>query len=300
MPGSALPPIRSWLYVPGDRPDRVAKALSSAADAVIIDLEDAVADGAKDAARRNAADAIDRHAGDRVRPLFVRVNAIGDDRARDDITAVVRRGISGVRLPKCDDASDVVEAARLIEVAERAAGLPTGTVCLVPGIESAKGVANAAAIAAADARVIALGFGAADFARDLGLTPGPDGLETLYARSQLVIVSRVAGIRAPIESVQTDIGDLDRLARTTRAARALGFFGRSAIHPSQIDVLNEVFTPDEREIARARQIVDAAERALSDGHGAVRLPSGELVDLAIVRRAQDTLLLARELSGARG
>lgn len=293
------PPIRSWLYVPGDRPDRIANALSLAADAVIIDLEDAVSGEHKEAARRNAVAAIDRHRGATRPLLFVRVNAYGDSRSREDIAAVVRPGLAGVRLPKCEEAPDVTEAARLIATAERSMDLPEGSVAIVCGIESAKGLANATGIATASTSVLALAFGAADFARDLGLAPGPDGIETLYARSQLVVASRVAEVRAPIESVQTDISDLDLLARTTRAARALGFFGRSVIHPSQIEVVNNVFTPDQREIARARQIVDAAEGADAGGHGAQRLPTGEFVDAAIVRRAHDTLLLSRELSGVR-
>ena len=295
----ALAPIRSWLYVPGDRPDRIAKALALGADAVVFDLEDAVVEERKDGARGNAADAVASRVGRALPALFVRINALDDPRSRADIAAVVRPGLSGLRLPKCEDAEQVVEAARAVAAAEREAGMAEGAVRLICGIESAKGLAQAAAIASADVRVDALAFGAADFARDLGLTPGPDGLETLFARSQLVVVSRVAGIRAPIESVQVDIADLDGLERTTRAARSLGFFGRSVIHPSQIEVVNRVFTPDEHEVARAQQIVDAAERAHADGIGALRLPTGEFVDEAIVRRAHDTLRLARDLTGVR-
>jgi citrate lyase subunit beta/citryl-CoA lyase len=147
--------------------------------------------------------------------------------------------------------------------------------------------------------VVALAFGAADFARDLALDPGPDGIETLFARSSLVIASRVAGIRPPIDSVQTDIADLERLRRTTRAARALGFFGRSVIHPSQIAVVNETFTPDAAEIARAREVVEAARGGVARGDGAVRTARGEFVDAAVLRRAEDTLRLAEELAAVR-
>jgi citrate lyase subunit beta / citryl-CoA lyase len=299
MPRSdRLPPIRSWLYVPGNRPDRIAKALGLGADAVIIDLEDAVPEGEKERARREAASAIDARAGHRAPALFVRVNALGSAAAPADIAAVVRAGLTGLRFPKCEDAASVSAACALVAAAETAAGLPSGSIAVVPGIESARGLADAAQIASADPRVLALAFGAADFARDLGLEPGPDGTETLYARSALVVASRVAGIRPPIESVQTDIADLERLSRSTRAARALGFFGRSVIHPTQIAVVNDVFTPNAAEIARAREIVEAADRGSANGRGAVR-SGDELVDAAIVKRAQDTLWLAQELAGAR-
>ena len=296
---SALPPIRSWLYVPGDRPDRIAKAFTLAADAVIIDLEDAVPAAEKEAARRNAAAAIDARVGQGGPAPYVRVNAPSESRARDDIAAVVRRGLAGLRFPKCEDAAAVRDMCGQIAKAEHAAGIVEGVIAVVCGIETARGLANAQQIAVADRRVIALAFGAADFARDMALEVGPDGTETLFARSSLVVTSRVAGIRPPVESVQTDIADLDRLARTTRQARALGFFGRSVIHPSQIATVNEAFTPDAAELARAREILEAAERAGARGQGATRSASGEFVDEAIVKRARDTLRLARELAGAR-
>jgi citrate lyase subunit beta/citryl-CoA lyase len=294
-----LPPIRSWLYVPGNRPDRIAKALGLGADAVIIDLEDAVPDLEKGAARSAAVTAIDARAGRRTPALFVRVNVLGSALAAADIAAVVRPGLSGLRFPKCEDAATVSEACGLVDAAARTTGVPPASVAIVCGIETARGLASAAEIASADPRVLALAFGAADFARDLGLEPGPDGTETLYARSSLVVASRVAGIRPPIESVQTDIADLARLARTTRAARALGFFGRSVIHPTQIAVVNDAFTPTATEIERAREIVEAAERGAANGQGAVRSAGGEMVDAAIVKRAHDTLSLARDLAGAR-
>lgn len=293
------PPIRSWLYVPGNRADRIEKALTLGADAVIIDLEDAVPASEKEVARRNALSAIDAHAERWGPQLFVRVNDISRADSASEIAAVVRPGLAGLRLPKCEDAHAVAAACVAIDAAERGAGLATGSVAVVCGIESARGLHNAFAIASADPRVVALGFGAADFARDLSLEPGPDGLETLYARSSLVVASRAAGTRPPIESVQTDVADLERLRRTTRAARALGFFGRSVIHPSQIAVVNEAFTPDRAEIARACEVVAAAERGASAGQGAVRTAAGEFVDAAVLRSAEDTLRLARRLAEAR-
>lgn len=298
MSWGQLPPIRSWLYVPGDRPDRIDKAFGLGADAVIIDLEDAVRASEKDAARRNAVAAIDAHATRGGPALFVRVNDIADPGTASEITELVRPGLAGIRFPKCEDPGAVAAACATVATAERAAHLPDGGVAVVCGIETARGLWNAHAIATAAPRVMALGFGAADFARDLSLEPDADGRETLYARSALVVASRVAGIRPPVESVQTDIADVDRLRRTTRAARALGFFGRSVIHPTQIDIVNEAFTPSDAEIARARAVVAAARGGVA-AHGALRMVSGEFVDVAIVRRAEDTLRLAELLAGAR-
>lgn len=295
---TTLPPIRSWLYVPGDRADRIEKALALGADAVVVDLEDAVPAREKDVARRNAVAAIDAHERRSSPPLFVRVNDITAADSAAEIAGVVRPGLAGLRLPKCEDADAVAAACAALDAAERSARLAAGSVAVVCGIESARGVQDAFAIASADARVVALSFGAADFARDLSLEPGPDGIETLYARSSLVVASRAAGIRPPIESVQTDLADIELLRRTTRAARALGFFGRSVVHPSQIAVVNEAFTPDEAEIARAREVVAAAARGAVAGRGAVRTEAGDFIDAAVVRRAEDTLRLARHLAGA--
>ena len=277
----------------------MAKALSAKADAVILDLEDAVPDPEKERARELVADVIAGRVGHDGAALFVRLNAPGDERCAADIAAVVRPGLAGVRLPKCEDTGDVVAAVERIGAAERAQGLPEGSIAVVCGIESARGLSNAMLIATANPRVLALAFGAADFARDLHLESTPQRTETLYARSQLVIISRVAGIRPPIESVHTDIGDTAGLDRTTREARSLGFFGRSVIHPAQVATVNAVFTPDLAEIERARTIIEAARSASTAGAGALRMANGEFVDTAIVRRAEDTLRLATDLSEAR-
>lgn len=294
-----LAPIRSWLYVPGDRMDRVEKALTLGADAVIVDLEDAVAPERKDLARRNAAAAVAANAGRDGPALFVRLGGVATADSDAEIGMLVRAGLAGLRLPKCEDSAAVARACRLVGEAESAAGLPDGSVAVVCGIESARGLMSAYDIASADPHVLALAFGATDLARDLALEPGPEGVETLYARSSLVVASRAAGIRAPIESVQTDVADLDLLASTTRASRSLGFFGRSVIHPSQIAVVNRVFTPDASEVARAREVLETAERAAGRGYGAALTATGELVDAAVVRRAQDLLRLARDLDGIR-
>lgn len=291
-----LRPIRSWLYVPGNAPRRIEKSFTLGADAVVFDLEDAVPPQEKLDARKRVCEAIDASRERSQAPVFVRVNAVSTEWFDDDLAAVTRRGIGGIRLPKSESASDVTEVAERLGTLEQENGLPPNSVHLVCGIESALGLTNAVTIAAASTRVLALSFGAADFARDLGLTPTPGRTETLFARSQLVVASRVATVRPPVDSAHLGVADLQGLERTTREAKSLGYFGRSVIHPDQIAVVNDVFTPSGDQVARAREIVDAAGRAARVGGGALLLPDGEFVDVAIVRRAQDILTLAQALA----
>lgn len=148
-------------------------------------------------------------------------------------------------------------------------------------------------------RVLALAFGAVDFAADIDARPeSPDGRELLYAKSRLVLASRVAGVRAPVDSVYPRLDDEAGLERDTRAGRALGFFGKSAIHPRQLPIINRVYTPSDAELEAAHAIVEAAEQAEDHGIGALRLPSGEFVDLPVVERARALLALAARLGAA--
>jgi citrate lyase subunit beta / citryl-CoA lyase len=293
---SALAPIRSWLYAPGNNARLLDKVFDAGADAVILDLEDAVPAGEKRRARDMVAEAVRGRAGQTNPCVFVRVNHPSSGLAEDELRAVVGPGLTGVRVPKVQDAATVERVDGWITTAEAAAGLTPGSLALVCNIESARGVAHAEAIAAARPRVLALAFGGADLARDLNLVPGPDGLETLYARSQLVLASRLAGRRPPVDGVYTQLSDEQGLERSTRQARALGFFGRSALHPRQVPIINAVFTPAGEEVAWARQVVEASERAEAAGSGALQLPNGDFVDVAIVRRAQDILALAEALT----
>ncbi|MDP9266142.1 MAG: CoA ester lyase [Chloroflexota bacterium] len=287
--------IRSWLYAPGNNVKLLQRVFTAGADAVILDLEDAVPPAEKERARAMVAEAVASRAG-RARPsTFVRVNAPDGDRVEADVRAVVRPGLAGLRVPKCERAQVAARVARTVDEAERAAGMPNGAVRLVCGIETAAGVEASLAIASASERVDALAFGAADFVADVGASVGEAQLETLYARSRLVIASRVAGIRPPVDSVHGRVDDLEGLERTTRRGKALGFFGRACIHPRQVTVVNNVYTPTADELARARAIVDAARDAERSGTGALGLPDGTFVDVAIVRRAELVLRVADAL-----
>lgn len=290
-----LPPFRSHLYAPGNKPELMEKVYTAGADAVVLDLEDAVPASDKGAARERVAAAVQARAGKPGPATFVRINDLASPWAREDIRAVVRPGLTGLRLPKVEDAEMVRQAAAWVEEAEAASGQAAGSIVFICTIESAAGAFHAVEICRASARVLALGNGAADMARDLGVIPGPEGMETLYVRSQLVLAARVAGVKPPIDSVFRKLDDVAGLERSIRQGKALGFFGKSAIHPSQVPVINSIYTPSDPEIKRARELVAAASAAESRGTSGVGQYQGEFVDAATLRRAKDILDLAERL-----
>lgn len=302
---AALPPLRSHLYAPGNSERLLGRVMGAGADAVVLDLEDAVPPGEKERARGLVAEAVAARAGEEGPLVFVRINHLSTGLARGEVAAVVGPGLAGIRLPKTEGADEVREVAAWVAEAERERGLPEGSVALIPIIESAKGAWRAEEIAASDARVLALAYGAADFVRDLDLRPGASGAESLYARSRLVLASRVSGVRAPIDSVHTRLDDEEGLRREAGQARALGYFGKSAIHPRQLPAIHEAFTPTEEEVAHARAVVRAQEEAERAGSGATTTEAAggggrEFVDVAVVRRAEQTLALAARIGVGQG
>ena len=268
--------IRSYLYVPGDDPRRIEKALATGADAVVIDLEDAVAPSRKKEARKNAAEALE---SEPARPTFVRVNAPGSELAARDIDAVAALYLSGLRLPKVESLESVRLVAETLEELRSEAGIQ----CL---IESALGLELSFEIARSHERVAGISLGEADLAADLGVR---DEAGLLYARSRIVSASRAAGLPGPIQSVYTRVNDLDGLRRSTEEGKNMGFVGRSAIHPSQVPIINEVFTPTEEELDEAQELLDRLEGEAGSGTGAFVLEDGRFVDRAVVESARRTL-----------
>jgi citrate lyase subunit beta/citryl-CoA lyase len=268
--------LRSYLYAPGSRPAVMEKALHAGADAVVLDLEDAVAPGEKQAAREAVTAFLCAHAHDAPCPMHVRVNRDWSD----DLNAVAIDGLSAVRVPKAEAASE------LVEIASRLEGSQT---LIYPIVETARGVAACGELAAAP-RVARLCFGATDFLADIGAPGDPDGPATLHARGALVLWSRVAGIGAPVDSVHTALDDEAGLRRSAQAGRAFGFVGKSVIHPRQLGPVNEVFTPTASELERARRVIAA-------GGGGGSSLDGEFIDPAVVARARATLALAGEVNG---
>jgi citrate lyase subunit beta / citryl-CoA lyase len=259
---------RSYLFAPGHNAKLLGRVFEAGADAVMLDLEDAVPPDAKATARAMVAEALADH------PAWVRVNAARTEWCEADLAAVGGRAF-GIRIPKASSADDVRW------VAERAPGKP-----IICAIESARGVLAAAEIAAAPG-VRHLAMGGVDLQNDLNA--GNGNLQTMYVRSHLVVVSRAAGLEPPIDSVYPRLDDEAGLREQAEFARSLGFFGKSAIHPRQLPVLHEVFTPSERELGWAREVVTAFEAA---GGAALQLPGGEFIDLPVAQRARRLLELA--------
>lgn len=258
---------RSYLFVPGNRPERFDKALASAADTVIVDLEDAVPPDQKDAARRAVSAWLAA-----ARPVAVRINAADTPWHRDDLAVCRQPGVSAVMVAKAERA-DALAALDL--------GVP-----LLPLIESAAGIDQLRAIAAVPG-VQRVAFGAIDFQLDLHMRASFD--ELVFFRSQIVLASRLAGLAAPIDSPSVAIDDLAEVEREALAARRLGFGAKLCIHPKQADAVNRSFSPTDAELAWARRVLALAE---SSGGAAVAL-DGRMIDKPVILRAQATLREAR-------
>jgi citrate lyase subunit beta/citryl-CoA lyase len=261
--------LLTWLYVPGDRPDRFAKAVASGADAVILDLEDAVAPARK----RYARDAVVEFLTDvPAVPCQVRVN----DRA--DVPAVVDLpGLDGLRIPKVDGPAEIAAYAR-----------ETSGIALHPLIETALGVEHAYAIAAEPA-VASITLGEADLGSDLGIA---DEAGFGWARGRLVVAARAAGLPAPAMSVWSDLNDLAGLAASCALGRSLGMLGRAAIHPRQVPVIAAAFQPSPRELDQARALLAAFAEASAADSGTAVLPDGRFADRAMLGAAQQIVALA--------
>lgn len=284
--------LRSLMFVPGHRPRMLDRALglgefpASNLDVAILDLEDGVPLAEKESARATIAAALKRATAGPGR--YVRLNASATLRAAD-LDAIARKGLDGVVAPKITDASEVMALAHDLEDHEIAAGLARGSLRVIASIESARGLLEAPAIAASSERVIALLFGAEDFALDLGLPAlrEAEAADLLHARSALVVAAVAAG-KAAIDGIWPDIEDAGGLERDARTARRLGFSGKSLIHPGQIATVNEIFSPSASEVEHARRVVAAFDEAMKRGDGAVAL-DGQLLDPPIVERARRTL-----------
>jgi len=266
MTANDMSKIRSHLFVPGNRPERFAKAYASGADAVIIDLEDAVPPGEKASARANAAAWVSAE-----HPVLIRVNGVGTEWFRDDIAMCTLSGVAGVVLPKAERVEDIESIAKPV----------------LPIIETARGFWNVSALAHSP-NVQRLMFGSIDFQLDLGING--EGEELLYFRSRLVLVSRIAGLPAPVDGITAVFDTPDAVRADTQRARRLGFGGKLCIHPKQIATVNECFGPTPEEEAWARRVVEAAAVA---GGAAISL-DGEMIDRPVLARALELLKQLRE------
>jgi citrate lyase subunit beta/citryl-CoA lyase len=277
---------RSRLYLPGNEPKFFLNAGLHRPDGIILDLEDSVAPPEKDAARlivRNALRCVDFYGAERM----VRINQ--GDLGTADLEAVVPQRPNVILIPKVEDPAQVKEVdLRIAEIRDRAGF--TEPIWLMPIIESALGGVKAFEIAGASPNVVALAVGLEDYTADIGVQRTNEGRESFYLRSQVVNAARAARVQ-PIDTVFSDVSDMDGLRESVVEAKMLGFDGKGCIHPRQIPVIHEAFAPEEKELAKAKRIVRAFREAEAKGLGVVSLGS-KMIDPPVVKRAEHTIDLA--------
>lgn len=275
--------------MPGNKANMLAKALGSPADALLPDMEDSVPDGEKTAARETIRNFLPRLAP--IPALVIpRVNSLETAWVEDDLAAIVGPHVDGVSIGKIRSAADISTVSNLIADLERRAGLDVGRVMLIPWIETASAVLDCRSICEASRRVAAVAFGAEDFTHDLAIERLADDTELGYARSAVCIAARAAGVLA-LDTPYFEFRDADGLRANALAAKRIGFKGKFAIHPAQIEVLNQCFSPSPEEIAAAERIVAAYEEAERRGRGSTSL-DGKVIDVPVVKRARAVLRLA--------
>jgi citrate lyase subunit beta/citryl-CoA lyase len=288
------PPIRSLLYVPGNKLDWMLKAPRYGSDALILDLEDSVPPDQKVQSRALVQRAIDE-LGHLHRPkLFARMNALATGLAEGDLEAVVRPGLFAIEAPKIDGPEDMRTLDALLSDLESRAGLPVGQTAIMPLTESARAMREAYEIAMASPRVaylfVAGGSGDGDMARVLGFRETPGRLETLYVRSKIVLDARAAGV-FPICGLLGPLADLEGLSRQAEEARDLGFTGSNVVHPSHVPIVNRAFSPKQSDLDHWREIVATVEEGQRRGTAAVAY-KGKMLDIAHLSYAREMLDLA--------
>jgi citrate lyase beta subunit len=284
---------RTLLFVPANRDNMVAKAAGVPADVITLDLEDSVPDGEKEATRAKLGASI-QTLKDAGKTVHVRVNGLDTGLTEGDLAAAIVPGLDGLSFPKPTAAAHIREIDVMIRRQEMRAGVRPGTVVLVPQIESARAVLRCEEIATASTRIAGLSFGGEDYCLDLGVPRTPEGRELEYARRVIVHVAIAHGLQ-PFDGVWTALGDIDGLTAEAQYARGIGFKGKYCIHPEQVVPVNEAFSPTSAQVEAARRIVAAFDDAVREGHASVRV-DGQMVDVPVVKRAQELLRYARQLA----
>lgn len=283
---------RSMLFIPGNSPAMLLNADVHGADAIILDLEDAVSPSEKDAARvlvRNAVHALG-YAGTEI---IIRVNPVDTAFCREDMETVVPLRPSLVMPTKVADENTVLAFVQMLDELEAKYGVPGGSIGLIPLLETAEGIENAYRIAKASPRVKALFLGAEDLSADLRAKRTKEGREIAYSRGRILHAARAAGVDV-YDTPFTDVNDDEGMEADAALARDLGFTGKAAISPRHIEAINRAFSPSEKEIEYAREVLEAIEEGRRQGKGAVSL-HGKMIDKPIVDRAKFVLEMAEAL-----
>ena len=289
--------LRSLLFVPGNRPNMLERALGLTPDAYVPDMEDSVPLEEKENARNVVASFLSRLAEQG--PLVVpRVNALDSGLLESDLAAIVGPHIFGVSVGKIQTIEDIDRICDVLDRLERESGLEVGRVKLVPWIETAMAMVNAYDICAASPRIVGAALGAEDYTNDMAIERTANDSEIAYARSVIGVAARAADVLA-LDTPYFNFRDAEGLRQNSRTSRRFGFKGRFAIHPSQIDVINDTFSPSPDEIEYARRVVAAFGEAERNGRGSTSL-DGKVIDVPVVKRARSLLELAEAISGSSG
>ncbi len=284
--------LRSLVFVPGNRANMLERALGFGADIVMVDLEDSVPPGEKAAARDLAVAWTPRLAA-AGRRVMVRVNSLDTGLAADELAAVVSPYLAGVSIGKGNTPWELQQVDRLLAPLEAAAGIAAGSIKVVPWIETALAIVHVYEMARASRRIVGLAFGAEDYTNDMGVIRNDFGEECYYARSAVAVAARAAGVAA-LDGPFVGFRDPDGLRKDAGTARQMGYTGKFAIHPAQIDIINETFSPNPDDVAYARRVVAAWDEAEAAGRGSLSI-DGRMVDVPVVKRAQNLLALVAEI-----
>ena len=287
--------LRSLLFVPGNQPRMLDRASGLKPDAFIPDMEDSVPIDEKANAREVTASYLAKLGAGGV-PVIPRVNSLDTGLLDDDLAAVVGEHVFGVSVGKIETPQDIAAISAKLDALEREAGIEVGSVRLVPWIETAMAIVHLYDICRASPRIVGVAFGAEDFTNDMGIERTESEAETYFARNSIAVAARAADVVA-LDTPYFGFRDPDGLRENAGVARQYGFKGKFAIHPAQIDIINETFSPSHAEIEHARRVVDAFEEAASRGRGSTSL-DGKVVDVPVVKRAQAVLELAASMADA--
>lgn len=284
---------RSWMFVPGDSDKKLGKAQGLGADALLLDLEDSVTEGNKAGARARVCEYLASHRGNSACELWVRVNALDTPHTLSDLVAIMPGAPSGIFLPKPSHGDEVGVLDNYLSALEQQNGLEAGSTRIISLAESAQGALNLGSFVGASSRLSAIAWGAEDMATDLGATTNVDEegkhfLVHRLGRANTLTVAAAGGYQ-PVDGVYLDYRDEEGLRRESVHARKEGFTGKMAIHPAQVAVINECFTPGEEELAHARRVIQAFEE--SNGAGTVGL-DGKMLDIPHLKQARRLLAAA--------
>jgi citrate lyase subunit beta/citryl-CoA lyase len=289
--------LRSLLFVPGNQPTMLDKAAGFAPDAFIPDLEDSVPVEEKARAREITASYLPRLS--QVGPMVIpRVNALDSGWLEDDLRALVSPYIAGVSVGKIQTPQDIARISELLAQQEQRVGVPVGQVRLIPWIETALAVVHAYALCTASPRIVGVAFGAEDFTHDMGIERNDDDSEVAYPRSAMCVAARAAGVLA-LDTPYFRFRDPEGLQQNAMGSRKIGFKGKFAIHPAQVDIINATFSPSASEIDYARRVVAAFEEAERAGRGSTSL-DGKVIDVPVVKRAIALLEVAQSHPSRQG